>query len=59
MRKKIQDNIHNWIIAFSTSNSTIPNIRAPFIQCRHLYSASSSGTAQKRSQPQRGQIMLF
>lgn len=29
--EKIQDNIHNWIIAFSTSNSTIPNIRAPFI----------------------------
>src|SRR6218665_288828 len=30
-----------------------------FIHCRHLYSASSSGTTQKRSQPQRGRIMLF
>jgi len=30
-----------------------------FIHCRHLYSAFSSGTTQKRSQPQRGQIMLF
>ena len=25
-----------------------------FIHCRYLYSASSSGTTQKRSQPQRG-----
>src|SRR6218665_280657 len=25
-----------------------------FIHCRHLYSASSSGATQKRSQPQRG-----
>jgi len=30
-----------------------------FIHCRHLYSASSSGATQKRSQPQRGRIMLF
>ena len=30
-----------------------------YIHCRHLYSASSSGTTQKRSQPQRGRIMLF
>src|SRR6218665_1361228 len=30
-----------------------------FIHCRHLYSTSSSGTTQKRSQPQHGQIMLF
>ena len=30
-----------------------------FIHCRHLYSAFSSGTTQKRSQPQRGRIMLF
>jgi len=30
-----------------------------FIHCRHLYRASSSGTTQRRSQPQRGQIMLF
>ena|SRR6218665_327208 len=29
-----------------------------FIYCRHLYSASSSGATQKRSQPQRGRIML-
>jgi len=26
-----------------------------FIHCRHLYSASSSGTTRERSQPQRGQ----
>ena len=30
-----------------------------FIHCRHLYSASSSGATQKRSQSQRGRIMLF
>ena len=30
-----------------------------FIHCRHLHSASSSGATQKRSQPQRGRIMLF
>src|SRR6218665_4117964 len=30
-----------------------------FIHCRHLYSASSNGTTQKRSQPQCGQIMFF
>ena len=29
-----------------------------FSHCRHLYSASSSGATQKRSQPQRGRIML-
>ena len=27
-----------------------------FIHCRHLYSASSSGATQKRSQPQRGRL---
>ena len=27
--------------------------------CGRIYSASSSGTTQKRSQPQRGRIMLF
>src|SRR6218665_1561408 len=30
-----------------------------FIHCRHLYSASSSGATQKRSQPQRDCIILF
>jgi len=30
-----------------------------FIHCMHLYSASSSGTTQKRFQLQRGRIMLF
>jgi len=29
------------------------------IHCRHLYSTSSGGITQKRSQPQHGQIMLF
>src|SRR6218665_869385 len=30
-----------------------------FIHCRHLYSASTSGTTQKCYQPQHSQIMLF
>jgi len=30
-----------------------------FTHCRHLYSASSSGTTQRRSQPQCGRLMLF
>src|SRR6218665_1674464 len=35
------------------------NLQHSFIHCRHLYSASSSGTTQNRSQPQRRRIMLF
>jgi len=33
-------------------------VQFSFIHCGHLYSASSSGATQKRSQPQRGQIMF-
>src|SRR6218665_1785373 len=38
-----------------TTNSNLDGISIhSFIHCRHLYSASSSGATQKRSQPQRG-----
>src|SRR6218665_1966486 len=52
-------------IALSSVNNlpltdfTPPTFIHSFIHCRHLYSASSSGATQKRSQPQRGRIMLF
>ena len=54
VRKTIQGIEHYWEL------SSCAAIRLySFIHCRHLYSASSSGATQKRSQPQRGRIMLF
>src|SRR6218665_3019313 len=47
----------SWRVVLDTYK-TLSTVHS-FIHCRHLYSASSSGATQKRSQPQRSRIMLF
>src|SRR6218665_3371497 len=61
--RKSEDNGHQralspWIDGWMDGWMDIHIIHS-FIHCRHLYSASSSGATQKRSQPQHGRIMLF